>query len=252
MTLVVLVLGNIALFTLMALRPAPVDLYGSPRVAAVTSSVTANAAPTQERAAPAPQEPVAAPVLAVYGDGYAAGNESGGLGPAGWPMQVASQTGAQLALHAVAQAGYASVGVTGQNLLDVVQANPVPDAAVTVLFGSRNDADEPVDQVLANAEAAIAAVQAQAPETALVVIGPVWDDGNVPASIVAARDAVQAAAEAAGVTFVDPVAEGWFAGQTGLIAPDGISPNDDGHGYLAGLIAPIVGSALQEGAQPTR
>jgi hypothetical protein len=247
--LAVLVLGNVVLFTLMAIRPTPADPYGPTRAAASASPVTAS--PPQEAASTAPGQPLSTPVLAVYGDGYAAGNTSGGLGPAGWPAQVARQTGAALELHAVPQAGYASVGVTGQNLLDVVRTEPVPEAAVTVLFGSRNDTDEPVALVRANAEAAIAAIRAAAPTTTVLVIGPVWDDGNVPASVVAARDAVRAAAQAADVTFIDPVADGWFADQVGLIALDGVSPNDQGHAYLARLMAPVVGAALEGPGRPT-
>jgi hypothetical protein len=249
--LVVLVVGNVALFTLMALRPAPADPYGPTRAAASASPVTASP-PPEQAASVAPAQSRGTPVLAVYGDGYASGNSSGGIGPAGWPARVASQVGAELALHAVPQAGYASVGATGQDLLQAVQAAPVPDAAVTVLFGSRNDAGEPVAVVQQNAAAAIAAVRAQAPSTEVLVVGPVWDDGNVPAGLMQARDAVQAAAAAADVTFVDPVAEGWFAAPAGLIAPDGVSPNDAGHEYLAGLIAPLVGAALAEAAQPVR
>lgn len=243
--LAVLVVANVALFTLMAFRPAPGDPYGPTRAAASVSPVAA--APSPDRAAPAaPTRPRGTPVLAVYGDGYAAGNSSGGLGPAGWPARVASSAGAQLSLHAVPRAGYASVGATGQDLLQAVQATPVPDATVTVLFGSRNDAGEPVAAVQRNAAAAMAAVRDQAPGTTLLVIGPVWDDGSIPAGVVAARDAVRAAAEAAGVPFVDPLAEGWFARQSNLIAADGVSPTDAGHEYLAGLITPLVAAALEE------
>jgi hypothetical protein len=252
--MVVLVLANVAVFTAMALRPSSGDSYGPTRVAAA-SSPAGEAAPSPVATAPsAAPAPVVAPVLAVYGDGYAAGNASGGLGPAGWPVLVADATGAELSLHAVARAGYASVGVTGEDIPAAVRANPVPEAAVTVLFGSRNDAGEAVGTVQANAAAAIAAVLDQAPDTELVVIGPVWSDGNVPAGVIAARDAVRSAAQVARVTFVDPVADEWFADVPGLIAADGVSPTDQGHAYLAQQIEPLVSAALAQsgaGARPT-
>ncbi|MGY1681912.1 SGNH/GDSL hydrolase family protein [Geodermatophilus sp. SYSU D01176] len=245
--LVVLVVANVALFALMALRRVPDDPYGATRAAAATSSVSASAPP-----APAPQEPATPAVVAVYGDGYAAGNSFGGLGAAGWPAQVASRVDARLALHALPQAGYAAVGVTGQNLVQVVQSTPVPGATVTVLFGSRNDGVEPAATVQENATGVIAAVRAQAPGTTILVVGPVWDDGSVPAGVVAASDAVEAAARAAGVRFVDPLTEEWFAGpQPGLIAADGVSPTDAGHAYLAERIAPLVTDAL-DGPTPAR
>jgi hypothetical protein len=240
LALVALVVGNACLFIFMAARPAPADTYVSTRGAEV--SVPAPSAAPVTGAAPESVDET--PILAVYGDGYASGNELGGVGAAGWPALLAQQTGSELALNAVPQAGYASVGTSGQDYPAIVQANPVPNADVTVLFGSRNDADEDLARVQANAPLAIEAAQQNAPGSVVVVVGPVWDGADVPTSALAVRDVVKAAAQAAGVTFVDPLTEGWFAQESGLIADDGISPNDAGHAYLAERIAPAVRSAM--------
>jgi hypothetical protein len=176
----------------------------------------------------------------VYGDGYAAGNELGGLGSAGWPALLAERTGADLVLHAAPRAGYLAVGTTGQNFLDLVRAAPVPDAAVTLVVGSRNDMNQDVTRIRQNAAETISSIRSQAPDTTVVIVGPVWPDGNAPASVLAVRDAVRDAAVAAGVTFVDPLVEGWFIGGVGLIASDGVSPNDAGHAYLAGVLEPYL------------
>ncbi|WP_104527043.1 GDSL-type esterase/lipase family protein [Blastococcus saxobsidens] len=240
LALVLLVLGNVALFTVMGMRPAPADTYESQAPAGAGSPV-----PAESPVTPAETEPSEPPVLAVYGDGYAAGNEMGGQGATGWPALVAQRTGTELALHAVPQAGYASIGVTGQDYMGLLGAAPVPDADITLLFGSRNDADEDPAQVKAQAVAAMAAAAQNAPQAILVVIGPVWDDGDAPASVLAVRDLVQAAAQGAGAVFVDPLADGWFGTGSGLIATDGISPTDAGHAYLAEQIAPVVTAALQ-------
>jgi hypothetical protein len=237
--LVLLVAANVALFVLLEDRSDQVVSQADepPAIAAVAS--------TPIRPSPTgPTAPSAPPILAVYGDGYAAGNSQGGVGPAGWPALVARQVGATLALHAAPQAGYASVGARGQDYRGLVQASPVPDASVTLLFGSRNDRGEDVTAVEVNAAQVINTVRTQSSTTAIVVIGPVWDDGDVPADVLATRDAVQTAAEAASVSFVDPLREGWFADEQGLISPDGISPNDQGHRYLAGLISPVVEQVL--------
>jgi lysophospholipase L1-like esterase len=244
LTLILLVVGNVALFSFISMKPVPADSY-VPRTTPVAA--------TTEPATPVtPVESLAqdavSPLLAVYGDGYASGNEMGGGGAAGWPALVAQQTGTELVLNAVPQAGYASVGATGQDYPALIAASPVPGAAVTVLFGSRNDADEDLSVVEANAAQVIAAVRQGAPGSVIVVVGPVWDDADVPASAFAVRDVVQTAAQAAGVTFVDPLAEGWFAQEAGLISADGISPNDAGHAYLARRIAPIVSAALPDAA----
>jgi len=80
------------------------------------------------------------------------------------------------------------------------------------------------------------------------VIGPPWVNGNPPGYIVTDRDAVNAAAHAAGVGFVDPLAEGWFTGDAAaFIGPDGIHPTDQGHRYLADLIRPRIESVLPHG-----
>ncbi|MFD2092762.1 SGNH/GDSL hydrolase family protein [Blastococcus deserti] len=243
LALVLLVLGNVAVLTVMTVRPTPADTY-TPRAA---TSITDAAEPSDAEdgeeppAASTPQAPV---TLHVYGDGYAVGNELGGLDSAGWPALVAQRIGAELVLTAVPRAGYASVGVSGEIYLDLVERSPAGDATVTVLFGSRNDADEDLALVQSNAAQAIAAIRQGAPGTTLVVVGPAWSDADVPAAALAVRDAVRAAAEAGGATFVDPLADGWFAQRPELIASDGISPTDGGHVYLADLLAPVLQKAV--------
>ncbi|MGQ4819025.1 hypothetical protein ACQ1ZK_18160, partial [Enterococcus faecium] len=73
MALVLLVLGNAALFTFLGTRSAPADTYESRTETAGAEYPLAQdpvpAVPTTDAPADDP------PVLAVYGDGYAAGNE---------------------------------------------------------------------------------------------------------------------------------------------------------------------------------
>jgi lysophospholipase L1-like esterase len=251
LTLVLLVIGNVVLFTVLGTRSAPADTYSSQQRSSAGSATadapaTAPAAPTA-----APQAPQEAPVVAVYGDGYASGNDLGGRGAAGWPAVVADTTGAELALNAVPQAGYASIGVSGEDFPALVRSHPVAGADVVVLFGSRNDADEDPAVVESHIAETIQAVRQTAPQAGLVVVGPAWDDADVPGSVLAVRDLVRSAAQAAGAVFVDPVADGWFAQRPELIAPDGVSPTDEGHGYMAELLTPVVAAALQHaGAKP--
>ncbi|MGY2078744.1 GDSL-type esterase/lipase family protein [Modestobacter sp. SYSU DS0657] len=248
--LIALVVGNVALFSFLALRSEPADpLAGRPSPAA-DEAVLADVPPSATEVVPiTPEaEPSTPPVLAVYGDGYATGNQLGGQGAAGWPALVAQRVGAELRLNAVSQAGYAAEGVTGQNYLDLVQASPVPDADVTILFGSRNDDDETAGEVAQNAAAVLAAVRAAAPDTTVIVIGPVWSNSTPSAGVLAANDAVEEAAEAAGVTYVDALEGGWFATGEG-IAYDGISPTDAGNDYLASAVLPFLQEALEAGAQ---
>lgn len=239
-----LVVANAALFAYLTLRPDPVDPYaGRPAPVAATSS-SPRPAPPEE---PVTEEPAATeepPVLAVYGDGYSTGSTLGGQGPAGWPALVAQRLDADLRLNAVPMAGFARAGSTGQDFSDIVTASPVPDATVTVVFGSRNDLGNSAVTVGAGAAETFAAIRSAAPGTELVVVGPAWSDTAVPANLLLLRDALEAAALEAGAAFVDPLEDDWFATPTGLIAVDGISPTDAGHRFLADRIAPVVEAAL--------
>jgi lysophospholipase L1-like esterase len=246
--LIALVVANVALFSFLGLRPDPPDPYtAATRPAADQADLTEQgAAPSGEAAPSASAAPSAAaepPVLAVYGDGYAAGNALGGQAEKGWPALVAQQVGAQLALNAVPQAGYASAGTTGQDYVALVEASPVADADVTVVFGSRNDADQTGADVSAHAATVFADIREAAPDTTILVIGPVWSAANPPAGVQAVNNAVKSAATAAGVSFVDALGAGWLANGQG-IASDGVSPTDAGHAQLAGVIAPLVQDAL--------
>ncbi len=249
LVLVVLLATNVALFTAMGMRPAPADDYTSRAAPADRSaSVDASEPSTLSSAATeAAEDTSAESVLVVYGDGYAAGNQWGGEGAAGWPALVAERLGARLELHAASQAGYASFSPAGQDYADLVAGAPFPEATVTVLFGSRNDADENLDAVRANARETVSAAQRAATGDVLVVIGPVWSSADVPVQLLAVRDIVREAAEAAGAQFVDPLADGWFADPANLISGDGVSPTDEGHARLAELVDPAIAAALTGG-----
>jgi hypothetical protein len=253
-TVVGLTVANGALFAYVGLRPTEVTTTasfadrvstGTPTPGATSTPSSPSASPTEE--APASELP---PVVAVYGDGYSTGSELGGQGPTGWPALVATEVGAELELHAVSRAGYAAVGTTGQDFAGIATAEPVPDATVTVVFGSRNDLNASPAVVGAGATSTFAQIRSSAPTTELVVVGPAWSSSAVPAALLPVRDAVRDAAVAAGATFVDPLTEGWFGEPATLIAPDDISPTDEGHAYLAEQIAPVVIEALAEADAP--
>lgn len=89
-----------------------------------------------------------------------------------------------------------------------------------------------------------------APTAKLLVIGPPWVKPIPPAGILQARDILKSQAEAAGATFVDPIAEGWFVDQPELIGSDGVHPSDAGHVYMANKIAPLIAQQLEAKPAP--
>lgn len=190
-----------------------------------------------------PTDDAGAPVIAVYGDSYSAGSDEGGQGAAGWPALVAERLDADVRLHAVPGAGYVA-GLGGGTFLAQVQAAEEPDADAVVVFGSRNDTGAPAQEITDQAIAVYDALRTASPSAQIVVIGPAWSDEAVPAETLLARDAVRTAATALGLTFIDPLEEGWFFGRLDLIGADAIHPTDEGHAYLADRIEPVLRSAL--------
>ncbi|SDF64855.1 SGNH/GDSL hydrolase family protein [Klenkia brasiliensis] len=248
--IVVLLLANVGLVLLLVQRNNSAPDAGPAVAASATATSSTRTSSTPSGSSTASTSPSTAETtsqggaLAVYGDGYSSGNSEGGEGAAGWPALVAQQLGMQLELRAATLAGYVRPGSTGQTYPQLVQAQPPADAAVTVVFGSRNDVAATPAEVQAAATSTFQAILAADPTTKLVVIGPCWSSSGAPAELTAVSDAVRTAATAAGATYVDPLTLGWFSDPNGLVSPiDGISLLDAGHVFLSQQIAPLVESA---------
>ena len=206
-------------------------------------------APPQPESEPAAETLPAEPArILVVGDDFTVGTAVGGLGAAGWPQLVsadisASGRPADVEVAAADGAGYRITGPGGETF-PLLAANAGPDFDLVVLFGSRND-NATAAAVQAGVIEAIGAVRSASPDASLLVIGPAADTVPPPGYLVTNRDALRAATAAAGVTFVDPLLEGWFTDTDAvLIGADDEHPTDEGHRYLADLIRPIIELAL--------
>lgn len=200
--------------------------------------------------APSTVEPDApygpAPVLAVYGDSYS-GHGFGADLETGWVLRVARSLGMDAADNAVSGAGYAVFNPNAPTFPYQVATAPVPNASVVVVMGSLNDRGQPAEAVREAAVVCFRLIRVNSPNARLLVIGPIWPNATPDASMYATRDAVKSAALQAGATFVDPLAEQWFAGRPDLIGPDGFHPNVVGWQYLADKIRPHVAAFLPVG-----
>jgi lysophospholipase L1-like esterase len=183
--------------------------------------------------------------LAVIGDSYTTGTNEGGVGARSWPSRAWQALGARGSRVSadVAAEGRAGYGMPGDHcsIFEDLAARAVqPDDALVVFFGSRND--QGVDPLLLTEKthAALDLARRLAPAARLLVIGPPWPTADVPPSMFLVRDILGGAAGAAGATFIDPIAEGWFVGRPDLIGADGVHPNDAGHQYMADTIAPLL------------
>lgn len=201
----------------------------------------------ESRYTPPPPPPPAIPV-AIIGDSYTRGSDMGGNGDAGWPVLVEHQLRKQgmntiPTVGADRGSGYAATGNKGTVFADQIPKAVKPNDRLVVLFGSVNDGGF-ADDLSVVVQRTLADVKTAAPQARLLVIGPAWVDANPPPQVLRSRDVVKSQAEAMGATFVDPIAEGWFADRPDLIGSDGMHPTDAGHQYLADKIAPLIAQHL--------
>lgn len=235
---------SIVVLSYFTLNRPPPPRYTAPSSAGAAET---SASPATTSAPPAVDVGAAAePVrMLVVGEGFTTVDAAGG--GQGWPELLRGDLSAGgrpvvATVAAADQAGYAEPDPSGTTFPSLAQ-NAGGGFDLVVFFGSRYDIAAAAD-IRAAAEAALTLARAQSPDAGLVVIGPAWA-GTPPGYIVTNRDALAAAAAAAGAVFVDPLGEGWFTGPAaGFAAPDGVHVTAEGHRYLADRIRPVVEDVL--------
>jgi lysophospholipase L1-like esterase len=181
--------------------------------------------------------PVRRPVAVFLGDSYTSGYEGSGIGSNGWPAIVSAAYDWRMTNLAVPGTGFVNPGWTGQPMRtwisEVIRLRP----GVVVIVGGHNDRRYGTTRAADAADALIDRLRGALPGTALVIIGPIWQDGSPATSIVGLRNRLRAKAAEVGATFIDPIVGGWFAGSSqGFIGPDGIHPTNAGHRHMAELV----------------
>jgi lysophospholipase L1-like esterase len=180
--------------------------------------------------------PTAAMRVTVVGGAFTAPTAFGGRGAAGWPELVGSAYGWETTVLANDGAGFLTRG-NGQLSLPATRpsiAGSRPD--LVLIAGGRADVGQAgPDAIAAAARAFVADVRSDLPRARIVVLGPVATDETPPSGATAVRDALRTAVTSVpNTTFVDPLAENWFANAPlGAIAPDGQHPTDVGHRLIA-------------------
>ncbi len=187
--------------------------------------------------------------VVVVSDSYTTGTNEGGEGPRSWPArawQILARDGERIAPDVAAEgrAGYAVHGDHGSGFEDLTAHAVKPDDALVVFFGSRNDQGVDPGLLAERVCSTFDLARRLAPSAKFLVIGPPWPTADVPQAMFQIRDALSAAAGAAGAAFVDPIAERWFVDRPDLIGADGVHPTDAGHQYMADLIAPLIQTQL--------
>ena len=189
---------------------------------------------------PAPISPAEppGPTTAVFlGDSYTVG-----LGGTGYVQDTAEELGWIVLPSGQSGTGYVAAGIEdwmspyGDRVDVVVQARP----DVVLVQGSTNDVGRPVADVRAAAQSLYRELSHRLPEAEIVVLGPTAPPVVDGTAVRAVRDALRAAAEDAGVRFVDPIAGGWLQ-PTEASYGDGLHPNDAGYLELVDRLAAELG-----------
>jgi acyl-CoA thioesterase-1 len=184
-------------------------------------------------AAPGTSASAQDPTVVFLGDSYTVG-----VGGTGYVSRTAAELGWVAYAQGESGTGYRNPStvpgqtVFGDRLAGVVAADP----DVVVVQGSTNDVGQRPELVQAAAATLYAALHASLPSARLVVLGPLSPPDVDAGAVLALRNALVAAASAAGLPYIDPVAGGWLSPPDGLFA-DGIHPNDAGYAQLSDDLA---------------
>lgn len=195
------------------------------------------------------------PVIFVVGDSYTSGSAMDSGPESNWSALMADELrrdrpDLRMEVEAGGGSGYTTGGMRGLVFEQLAGLSMPADPTLIIVFGSLNDSSSGASSVGVAARSLLRRLRTDRPDAIVLVIGPPWMDERVPANLLLVRDAVRTASQDAGALFIDPLAEGWFSGESAaLIGADGVHPSDAGQRHLADLITPRVAELL--GARST-
>jgi lysophospholipase L1-like esterase len=151
---------------------------------------------------------------------------------------------AEFTVDALELTGY-TIGADARTTFVDRAADIDPTADVVVVFGGFDDRDGPVSAIELAALATLTTVRDIAPDATIVVVGAPWGNAEAPDTIRAVNEVLAEQASAADATFVDPVADGWFAdGDVDLIGPDLLHPSESGQALIADRLVEVIRSVI--------
>jgi acyl-CoA thioesterase I len=153
----------------------------------------------------------------------------------GWQVQVVAHPGTGFTTPDGRGPGQPSFASTVDCL---VEADP---RIVIVALGSDDATSGGAANVEPEATDGLSALHRRLKEAQIVAVGPLPSGGEPSPALRTVRDAVRAAAQAAHVEFIDPLAEGWISGDRSdprsgnanqMISADGRHLTPAGHAYV--------------------
>ena len=226
-------------------RPHPVVARGATAVmtALVLVGCSTSTGTTGPTAGPPPQDNILS--LLVIGDSYAAG-DGARTSMTSFAWQTGRDLGARTTVDAVGGTGFVHPGSSGRDQRYATRVAALPDTVldvdVVVVEGGLNDRGQLPEAVRAAAETVLRSVVSRSPDAQVVLMGATAPQPTSAQDSVVVNIALAAAARAADVAFVDPVARGWFPADdvAEYVGPDGLHPTQAGHDHLAQLLADII------------
>ena len=185
---------------------------------------------TSQSANPA-SKPTTKPVVAAFlGDSFTAG--VGASQGGGYADLLVRNMNWQAKMFAQGGTGYTNPGQPAEKETAFPERVPAVVAAapnVVIVQGGINDGSP---QATAEAaEETFTALRAGLPQAKIIAVGPVVAPKFPASKVEPIRDVIAAAAAKHGVTFVDPIAEGWLANEQLFF--DGVHPTQEGHAIIA-------------------
>ncbi len=234
--------ATIVLLFPLALNRGLVDDTGQPVTVSPSRST-----PIPTPATTAPPLPLQALVI---GDELAAASTESGSEPLSWPRLVESQLradGYDVTVDAAAGdgSGYTEPGEAGTTFGQ--RAGTAPSGYDLVIFVGGASDSAGLQAVEDAAYAAYLAVWDVDADSYMLVVGPATFDAQPPPAMRTNRQGVLAATQQAGIAFVDPYREAWFAeGGEAFAAEDGVHLSDAGHQRMADRMLPLVQEQLRQ------
>lgn len=209
------------------------------RVAVVLAASLALLAGCSPTAAPGadPAIPMAeGPLVAFYGDSYTLGTGASDLSLR-WSTQISLDRGWREFNPSVNGLGFINNrrSFADDDLPAQIIAQQ-PDIVIVTMglndnFSYSRAADEIEEQIDLDLDRLTTAL----PDARFVVVEPFWYTADRPASLDIISGWVRDAAERYGADYIAGASE-WIAGQDGLMAADGLHPNDEGYALMTRLM----------------
>lgn len=179
--------------------------------------------------------------IAVIGDSYTSGLNNAFT----WPSVIADGSSLAISNFAIPGAGY--VGGEGESgpFFDQLDRAVAAKSDVIIVFGGINDVGKTPELIQQSATDLLAELVRQAPESRVLVFGPIWHEDPPPEAALVIDRSVAAAAAETKVPYVPLIEMDWLVGE-GLIQADEIHPTDEGQIVLARELGPLLQQQLRE------